>query len=166
MLQLLLGLALFVTVFLYYYYSDLRNRGALKCKTGLHSLRFCSMAKRCRGQSSSKLNFPHLRSAHATLCHQAVWRRETFNQKLARHAFNSLMAKTRANVAIVLSFALQSCPLLLILFFVVVGGGVMLNRRLSNDFTIHFGEIHNIQIVQWPENIKLQVRNFLLCPLF
>ena len=31
-------------------------------------------------------------------------------------------------------------------------------RRLAADFTIHFGEIHNIQIVQWPENIKLQVR--------
>lgn len=30
-------------------------------------------------------------------------------------------------------------------------------KRLSNDFTIHFGEIHNIQIVQWPENIKLQL---------
>ena len=44
--------------------------------------------------------------------------------------------------------------------------GVVLNRRLSTDFTIHFGEIHNIQIVQWPENIKLQVRNFVLCPRF
>lgn len=30
-------------------------------------------------------------------------------------------------------------------------------KRLSNDFAIHFGEIHNIQIVQWPENIKLQL---------
>ena len=42
----------------------------------------------------------------------------------------------------------------------------ILNRRLSTDFTIHFGEIHNIQIVQWPENIKLQVRNFVLCLWF
>ena len=32
-------------------------------------------------------------------------------------------------------------------------------RRLAADFSIHFGEIHNIRIVQWPENIKLQVRN-------
>lgn len=30
-------------------------------------------------------------------------------------------------------------------------------KRLSSDFTIHFGEIHNIRIVQWPENIKLQI---------
>ena len=34
----------------------------------------------------------------------------------------------------------------------------LLFRRLATDFTIHFGVIHNIQIVQWPESIKLQVR--------
>ena len=33
-------------------------------------------------------------------------------------------------------------------------------RRLAADFSVHFGEIHNIRIVQWPENIKLQVRNY------
>lgn len=30
-------------------------------------------------------------------------------------------------------------------------------KRLAADFSIHFGEIHNIRIVQWPENIKLQI---------
>ncbi|XP_071964631.1 coiled-coil and C2 domain-containing protein 2A-like isoform X2 [Antedon mediterranea] len=30
-------------------------------------------------------------------------------------------------------------------------------RTLSSDFTIRFGEIFNVQIVQWPLNIKLQV---------
>ena len=30
-------------------------------------------------------------------------------------------------------------------------------RTLSSDFTIHFGEILNIQLLQWPESIKLQV---------
>ncbi|XP_033097939.1 coiled-coil and C2 domain-containing protein 2A-like isoform X1 [Anneissia japonica] len=30
-------------------------------------------------------------------------------------------------------------------------------RTLSSDFTIRFGEIFNVQIVQWPESIKLQV---------
>lgn len=30
-------------------------------------------------------------------------------------------------------------------------------KRLASDFSIHFGEIHNIRIVQWPETIKLQV---------
>ncbi|XP_031567301.1 coiled-coil and C2 domain-containing protein 2A-like [Actinia tenebrosa] len=44
-------------------------------------------------------------------------------------------------------------------------------KRLTSDFTIHFGEIHNIQIVEWPESIKLQiiesgVPNKLLVELF
>ena len=30
-------------------------------------------------------------------------------------------------------------------------------RSLSSDFTTHFGEILNIQVLQWPESIKLQV---------
>ncbi|XP_077862043.1 coiled-coil and C2 domain-containing protein 2A-like [Saccoglossus kowalevskii] len=28
---------------------------------------------------------------------------------------------------------------------------------LTSDFTVHFGDIFNIQIVQWPENIRLEV---------
>ena len=34
------------------------------------------------------------------------------------------------------------------------------SRRLTSEFSIHFGEIHNIRIVQWPESIKLQVNHF------
>ncbi|XP_048583350.1 coiled-coil and C2 domain-containing protein 2A isoform X3 [Nematostella vectensis] len=30
-------------------------------------------------------------------------------------------------------------------------------KRLTSDFTIHYGEIHNFQIVEWPESIKLQL---------
>ncbi|KAJ7389194.1 Coiled-coil and C2 domain-containing protein 2A, partial [Desmophyllum pertusum] len=44
-------------------------------------------------------------------------------------------------------------------------------KRLSADFTVHFGEIHNIQIVQWPENIRLQlmesgIQNKLVAELY
>ncbi|KAL9987688.1 hypothetical protein ACROYT_G002035 [Oculina patagonica] len=44
-------------------------------------------------------------------------------------------------------------------------------KRLAADFTIHFGEIHNIQIVQWPDTIKLQlmesgIQNKLVAELF
>lgn len=44
-------------------------------------------------------------------------------------------------------------------------------KRLAADFSIHFGEIRNIRIVQWPENIKLQlmesgIQNKLVAELF
>ncbi|CAB4041363.1 Hypothetical predicted protein, partial [Paramuricea clavata] len=32
-----------------------------------------------------------------------------------------------------------------------------LTKSLLSDFTIHFGEIHPVKILQWPESIKLQV---------
>ncbi|KAJ7986525.1 hypothetical protein DPEC_G00340770 [Dallia pectoralis] len=31
------------------------------------------------------------------------------------------------------------------------------NRSLNSDFRVHFGQIFNLKIVNWPENIKLQV---------
>ncbi|XP_071836357.1 coiled-coil and C2 domain-containing protein 2A-like [Apostichopus japonicus] len=45
-------------------------------------------------------------------------------------------------------------------------------RSLSSDFTIHFGNIFNVQVVQWPESIALQVHetgvtgNICLADLF
>ena len=30
-------------------------------------------------------------------------------------------------------------------------------KTLTGDFNIHFGEICKVKIVQWPENIKLEV---------
>ncbi|XP_072045143.1 coiled-coil and C2 domain-containing protein 2A-like isoform X2 [Amphiura filiformis] len=30
-------------------------------------------------------------------------------------------------------------------------------RSMTSDFTLHFGDIFNIQIMQWPESVKLQV---------
>ena len=30
-------------------------------------------------------------------------------------------------------------------------------RPIGQEFTVRFAEIFNVQIVQWPENIKLQV---------
>ena len=35
---------------------------------------------------------------------------------------------------------------------------------LNADFTVQFGEIFNIRIVQWPETIKLQVYTIILTP--
>ena len=34
---------------------------------------------------------------------------------------------------------------------------IYLNRILTSDFTVHFGEIFTLRIVEWPESIKLQV---------
>ena len=30
-------------------------------------------------------------------------------------------------------------------------------RSMTSEFTLHFGDIFNIQIMQWPESVKLQV---------
>lgn len=30
-------------------------------------------------------------------------------------------------------------------------------KALTGDFNIHFGEICKVKIIQWPENIKLEV---------
>lgn len=32
------------------------------------------------------------------------------------------------------------------------------NRSLNSDFRVHFGQIFNLKIVNWPESIKLQVK--------
>lgn len=35
-------------------------------------------------------------------------------------------------------------------------------RPLGADFRVHFGQIFNLQIVNWPESLTLQVRNLII----
>lgn len=36
-----------------------------------------------------------------------------------------------------------------------------ITRPISSDFRVHFGQIFNLQIFNWPESLKLQVDNDL-----